>query len=101
MNQWDVFTWQDHPAVIVSHPERIAHKEVINVLSCTTQRAARPPRSYEVLLNSADGLDWETLCRCDLLYSVAKAELGRRRGRITPERQRQIISKIIQSMGWV
>ena len=101
MNQWDVFTWDDHPAVIVSHPERVARKEIVNVLTCTSQRAARPPKAHEVLLNGADGLDWETLCRCDVLYSVEKIDLKKRRGRVTPARQRQIISKMIQCMGWV
>jgi mRNA-degrading endonuclease toxin of MazEF toxin-antitoxin module len=100
MRQWDIFTWEDHPAVIVSHPDRVTRKEIVNVLSCTSQRAARPPKAHEVLLDRADGLDWETLCRCDVLYSVEKSVLGLRRGRVTSERQRQIISRVIQAMGW-
>jgi hypothetical protein len=101
MRQWDIFSWEDHPAVIVSHPDRVARKEVVNILSCTSQRANRSPKEHEVLLNHADGLDWETLCRCDVLYSVQKSMLGHRRVRVTAERQQQIISRVIQSMGWI
>ena len=27
----------------------------------------------EIILDTADGLDWPTLCRCDLIFSVKKA----------------------------
>lgn len=40
----------------------------------------REPRANEVLLDEADGLDLKTLCRCDLLFTVEKGKLGRRRG---------------------
>jgi hypothetical protein len=33
------------------------------------------------LLNEADGLDWPTLCACDLILAVDKAELKDRHGR--------------------
>jgi len=100
VNQWDIFTWDDHPAVILSHPERVASKPAVNILSCSTQRAGRPPGPGEVLLDRADGLDWETLCRCDLIYAVEKADLRQRRGSVAPERRRQIVRAIIQAFGW-
>ena len=105
MKAWDIYTFDfagagPHPAVIVSHPDRVAHAEWVNVLICTTQRAGRPPRENEVRLNGADGLDWETLCRCDLLWLVEKAKLHQRRGVVTRVRRRQIVDKINAAMGW-
>ena len=68
------------------------------MLYCTTQRQSRPPGPDEVFLNSADGLDWETYCRCDHIFSVERDLLKRRSksGRVTLERRRQISGKIIQ-----
>ena len=100
MTTWEIWTWDSHPAVIISHPHRVAHKPVVEVLSCSTQRGVRQPEPHEVILDSADGLDWETLCRCDLIYAVEKDELRSRRGQVSRERQRQIIRAIIASHAW-
>ena len=72
----------------------------MNVLLCTTQRSNRPPKETEVRLNSADGLDWETLCRCDALWLVEKSKLKGKRGTVTPIRRRQIVDKINAAMSW-
>ena len=61
MKPWDIYTYdfQDagpHPAVIVSHPDRVTHAARVNVLICTTQRASRPPKEHEVRLNGVT--DW-------------------------------------------
>jgi len=72
----------------------------VNVLLCTTQRSNRPPKETEVRLNSADGLDWETLCRCDALWLVEKSKLKGKRGTVTPIRRRQIVDKINAAMSW-
>ena len=72
----------------------------MNVLICTTQRAARPPRETEVRLNGADGLDWESLCRCDLLWLVETSKLTGKRGSVTRVRRRQIVDKINAALGW-
>jgi mRNA-degrading endonuclease toxin of MazEF toxin-antitoxin module len=105
MKPWDIYTYDfgeagPHPAVIVSHPDRVARAEWVNVLFCTTQRANRPPKETEVRLNGADGLDWETLCRCDALWLVEKSKLSRKRGSVAAIRRRQIVDKINASMGW-
>jgi mRNA-degrading endonuclease toxin of MazEF toxin-antitoxin module len=99
--QWDIWTLDfpgrgEHPAVLISHPDRCARAAVINVLYCTSQRQSRPVRENEVLLNSSDGLDWETFCVCDHLYSVEVAQLLHKRGRVTGERRRAIRRKLIQ-----
>ena len=80
----------EHPVVLISHPDRCARGALVNVLYCTSQRQSRAPYPYEVLLNGMDGLDWETLCDCSILYAVPSAKLFGRRGRVSLERRRQI-----------
>ena len=100
MNQWEIYTWDGHPAVIVSHPLRVARKESVNVMSCTTHRGVRRPEPHEVVLDRADGLEWEPLCRCDILYAVEKKHLNERRGIVTPLRRQSIIACAIATLGW-
>jgi hypothetical protein len=52
------------------------------------------------MLDSADGLNWETLCRCDLIYSVDRDLLHTRRGLVTTERRREIVRTIVGCHGW-
>ena len=106
MNQWQIWTYAfpdagEHPAVIVSHPLRAERKETVEVLLCTTLRAGRAPGPHEVVLNGADGLEWSTLCRCDLVYSIPRSHLTSQRGTVSVARRRDIIRKIIASHGWV
>ena len=110
MTQWEIWTWDfvdpdgkragPHPAVIVSHEDRVAQKQIVNVLYCSSQRASRPPHENEIILDEADGLDWETLCRCDVLYLVDKCWLKNRRGSVIPARRPQIVRRMIESCGW-
>jgi hypothetical protein len=58
----------------------------------------REPRENEAVLDSADGLDWKTLCRCDLLFTLDKATLSQKRGLVAFERRRDIARKIIQGL---
>src|SRR5689334_5165505 len=105
MKQWEIWTCDfdragPHPAVVVSHPDRVTHAPLINVLICSSQRAARPARENEALLNGADGLDWETLVRCDLMYLVDRDQLYRRRGLVTAVRRKAIVQRINGSFGF-
>jgi hypothetical protein len=68
---------------------------------CTSKAANRPPEPHEVILDKADGLDWPTLCKCDLLRAVSKAQLKNKRGHVTEARRRQIIETIYRSNDWV
>ncbi len=107
MKAWEIWSYhppgwpEAHPAVIVSHPARVAHKPDVTVLMCTSQRASRPPECHEVLLDTADGLAWPSLCKCDLLYAVKKSALTNFRGVVTPERKRQIILTINRANDWL
>lgn len=103
MKAWEIYTAEvfgEHPCVLVSCQARIDAKPAVVVLGCRTMRPAnaREPRANEVLLDAADGLELDTLCRCDLLFTVEKDRLGRRRGVVCPERRREIARRIIQGL---
>jgi hypothetical protein len=87
--------------VIVSHPLRAQRKETVEVLLCTTLRAGHDPGPHEVVLNGSDCLDWSTLCRCDLIYSIPRSDLTSLRGTVSIARRRDIIRKMISSHGWI
>ena len=105
MNAWDIYSFDfpeagPHPAVVISSQERSAYKPWVSVLLGSSQRASRPPDATEVLLNSADGLDWETLIKCDLIHAVRKSDLRGKRGTVSPARRRQIVQRMIECNGW-
>ena len=105
MNAWDIFDfdwpWGSHPAVIISNPMRVRLKPQVVVLSCRTLQSGykREPEANEAILNSEDGLNWETLCKCDVVYAAPKIELVQRRGTVTPERRRAIAERVIRALG--
>jgi hypothetical protein len=97
-DQFDVWRFHfpdkgEHPVVLISHPDLCA-RAVINVLFCTSQRQSRPPKPYEVMLNGADGLYWETFCDCSIIYAVPSAALFGKRGKVSLERRRAIRTRI-------
>lgn len=103
MKAWDIYTgdlFGPHPCVLVSCQPRIDAKPQIVVLKCTSMKPGqeRQARENETILDEADGLDWKTLCRCDLLFTVDRATLSRKRGEVSPERRRDIARKIIQGL---
>ena len=83
-----------HPVVLISHPDICARAEFVNGLFCTSQRQSRGIKDHEVLLNGADGLDWETFCNCATIYLLDSSKLLRHRGRVSLERRREIRAKI-------
>jgi mRNA-degrading endonuclease toxin of MazEF toxin-antitoxin module len=106
MKPFDIYSWQPagwpepHPAVIVSHPDRVAHKPTVEVLMCSSQSAQRQALPGEIILDTADGLDWPTLCKCDLIHAVAKADLKNRRGTVSAARRAQMIRTVISAHAW-
>jgi len=105
MKPWDVCQWKfphgDHPAVIVSPAARCDNQDIdtVNVAGCSSKAARRSAEAHELILDLEDGMDWPTLCRCDVLYLARKDELKQKRGSVTPERQRVIGQKIIRLFG--
>jgi mRNA-degrading endonuclease toxin of MazEF toxin-antitoxin module len=105
MKQWDIWTCDfaeagPHPAIIVSHPDRVTRAPLVNVLIGSSQRANRPARENEVVLDGADGLDWETLVKCDLMYLVEKERLYRRRGSVGTVRRRTVVQRLNACFGF-
>jgi mRNA-degrading endonuclease toxin of MazEF toxin-antitoxin module len=90
-----------HPVVVISHSDRCQRSSLLNVLYCTSQRQSRSIRPTEVMLNSADGLSWETFVDCDLIYLVESAALRDRRGRVCRERRMEIWRKMTGIYGSV
>lgn len=84
--------------IVVSNGVRVALKPEVVVLTCSSHRSQRPPREHEVILDETDGVDWPTLCRCDLLYTLAKSSLTQRRGEVSVTRRREIAKRILQSL---
>jgi mRNA-degrading endonuclease toxin of MazEF toxin-antitoxin module len=104
MKPWDIWTWNfpgagEHPAVILSTDDRLKFKAQVNVLLCSTQRSTRAANAHEVILDQADGLDWESLCKCDLVLAAPKAEVVKHRGKVTTERRRAIAERVIRGLG--
>ena len=106
MNPFDVFYWQSkgwpepHPCVVISHRSRAENKDPVEVLMCSPNRSSRPPAPHEVILDEADGMDWPTICKCDLIHAVPKGELKNHRGRISMGRRAILIRTVIGAHGW-
>jgi PemK-like, MazF-like toxin of type II toxin-antitoxin system len=105
MKQWDIWTCDfadagPHPAGVVSHPDRVARATLVSVLIGSRQRANRPARENEVALNGADGVDWETLVKCDLMYLVEQERLYRPRGSVGTVGRRALVRRINACFGF-
>lgn len=106
MKQFEIYSYQPsgwpepHPCVIVSHPDRADRKNPVEVAMCSSKKTTRPAQAHEIILDEADGLDWPTLCKCDLIYAVPKDEMKIRRGEVSPTRRPLLVRKIIAAHGW-
>ena len=105
MVPWDIWTYDfpiegPHPCVIFSNAARLVHPtfDRVNVLLCRTLRGPlqRELKPTEILLDRADGLDWETLCRVDALHFILRSGLRERRGSVCAERRRLICHRMMQ-----
>jgi hypothetical protein len=104
MKPWDIYTWDFpeagiHPAVVLGTDLRVGQKPKVSVLLCSSQRANRSPEIFEVMLDKADGLDWEALCKCDLVYVAPVKALTQIRGVVSPARRREIAARVIRGLG--
>jgi len=106
MRPFEIYYWQPpnwpeaHPCVIVSHPDRAARKKAVEVVMCSTRRAARKPEAHEIILDEADGLDRPTICKCDLIYAVPPDELKPRKGIVSDARQGHLVRTMIAAHDW-
>jgi hypothetical protein len=104
MRQWEIYLFPfgeelPHPTVIISNEERCANDDLdyVNALICTSARLNREPKKNEVILNEADGLDWKTAVRCDVIYLLSKAEFQELRGCVTQPRRVAIARKMAET----
>ncbi len=67
---------------------------------CSTKRATRAAEPHEFLLDEEDGLDWPTLCKCDLIHAVPRVELKGKRGGVSLLRRQQLIRTLMAAHGW-
>ena len=105
MRQWEIYLFpfereKPHPAVIISNDERCLNSDLdyVNALICTSAKVNRDAKKNEVILNAADGLDWKTAVRCDVIYLLPKAEFQERRGKVTSARRVAIARKMVETL---
>ena len=83
---------------VILSPTRLcadANFDAVNGLLCTTVRpVGRAAKPHEVFLDAADGLDWLTAVRCNVIFHFAKAAAGARRGQVSTVRRREIARRI-------
>ena len=107
MKPFDIFAYQARnwpevqPCVILSHPDRVATKPEVNVVLCSSHQTTRAAEAHEVILDKDDGLNWPTLCKCDLVRVVLKEQLKNRLGHVSDARRKQIIATINRANDWV
>jgi len=106
MKTFDIFSWQPpqwpepHPAIVVSHPDRTARKDWIEVILASTKEARQTPAANEFILDTADGLDWPTIVKCDLIYAVPRGVLKHRRGEVIQTRRGPLLRTVLAAHGW-
>ena len=105
MDPWDIYTCDfadagRHPAVVFTPARLLQRPDIqrVNVLFCQTLRGPKKQelRPGQVILDRADGLDWQTICYCQMLHLVPKNALSERRGSVCRERQRQISQELLR-----
>ena len=87
-----------HPAVIISNDETCQNPDLeeVNALLCTSAKVNRSPKLTEVMLDESDGLDWETMVRCDRIYLLPKSKFQEAKGNVTRERRSTVARKIVE-----
>ena len=70
----------------------------MNALMCSSAKLNREAEKNEVILNGADGLDWKTAVRCDVIYLLPKVEFQGVRGKVTARRRIAIARKIVETL---
>ncbi len=101
MKQWDIFLFPfteagPHPAVILSADEKCqGSAKMVNALICKSLRPSAPALPIEVVLDQADGLEWPTVVRCDVVHYLAKQRFGARLGCVSIPRRRAIAKCLI------
>jgi hypothetical protein len=103
VRQWDIvrfrFRAQDrdlHPGIVLSGEEWCAstHTTNLNVLACSKRVPGDPVKPHQVVLNGADGLEFQTTADCRFFHIITKEGVAEIIGRVAVERRRAIGRKI-------
>ena len=89
--------------LVLRSPDHLAENSDfrnLNGLVCSTIRPPdRPVRSHEVFLDSADGFEHKTACRCHLVIEFAREDILKNHGRVSAARQLAIKRKLREIFG--
>mgnify|MGYP001561734212 CR=1 FL=1 len=97
IRQWDIVRFrirpQDaelHPGVVLSGEEwcASAHTTNVNVLACSKRVPAVAVKPHQVVLNGADGLEFQSTADCRFLPIITKEGVSEVIGRGSLERRR-------------
>lgn len=93
---WD----KPHPCVIISNPARADRRTPVEVLMCSSVRANRQAGPEEFILDEADGLDWPTLCKCEIIVTVPRDQIKQRRGAVSQARRAGLLRRVLAAHEW-
>jgi len=108
LHRWDiVFVPSDekdsvgHPAVVLSPPDILGDPRQgrINVLVGSKRVPAETVKSHQVVLNGADGLEFQTLVNCALVYQVRKSSILRSAGSVSHARRGAVAVRLRAALG--
>jgi hypothetical protein len=103
MHQWDVVRVRinpkdrdAHPAVVISCEEDCQDGNFlrVNILYASKRPPAAQLEPWQVLLDEADGLEFQSAVDCGIFYLVDKALCSPAIGSVSTERRRTIGRKI-------
>jgi hypothetical protein len=103
VHQWDIARFrirpQDgdlHPGIVLSGEEWCASAFTanINILACPKRVPGDGVKPHQVVLNGADGLEFQATVDCRFFYVVPKACISESIGRVSIERRRIIGRKV-------
>jgi len=103
IRQWDILRFRIrpedrdlHPGIVLSGEEWCAspHTSNLNVLACSKRVPGENVKSHQVVLNGADGLEFQSTADCRFFHIVAKTSVTTVIGRVTAERRRALGRKI-------
>jgi len=103
VRQWDIIRFRIrpndrdlHPGIVLSGEEwcASAHTTNLNVLACSKRVPGDPVKPHQVVVNGADGLEFQTTIDCRFFHIIAKETVTKVIGRVSTERRRAIGRKI-------
>lgn len=103
VRQWDIVRFRIrphdtelHPGIVLSGEEwcASAHTTNLNVLACSKRVPAIGVKPHQVVLNGADGLEFQSTVDCRFIHIITKAGVAEGIGRVSSERRRAIGRKL-------